>query len=85
MPVKSAGGVSTMAWFYLESLTALFILLGIVWWTMAPSRKPRPGASRESDAPGDPESPRNANRGLDRESGGGPNGGRRGGPDRGPH
>ncbi|MGE5668430.1 MAG: hypothetical protein ACM338_09585 [Betaproteobacteria bacterium] len=70
MPAKSAGGVSTMAWFYLESLIALFILLGIVWWTMAPSRKPRSGAGREAGAPGEPEPPHDGSRGPDRRSGG---------------
>ena len=60
-----------MAWFYLESLIALSILLGIVWWTMAPSRKPRSGATHGPDSPGDQESLREANRGPDQGSDGG--------------
>ncbi|HSQ79988.1 MAG TPA: hypothetical protein VLU54_02430 [Casimicrobiaceae bacterium] len=54
-----------MGWIYFESLIALFVLLGIVWWTMAPSRKPRAGPDR----PGDPKAPQNGGRGPD----GGPN------------
>jgi hypothetical protein len=38
-----------MEWFLFESLIALLILLGIVWWTMRPPRPPR-GQSRD---PGD--------------------------------
>jgi hypothetical protein len=37
-----------MAWIYLESLVALLLLVGIVWWTMKPGRKPRePGDTRD--------------------------------------
>lgn len=30
-----------MEWIYLESLVALLIAVGIVWWTMAPLRRRR--------------------------------------------
>ncbi|MEO8486299.1 MAG: hypothetical protein ABI585_08155 [Betaproteobacteria bacterium] len=30
-----------MEWFYLESLAALAIAVGIVWWTVAPLRARR--------------------------------------------
>ena len=30
-----------MAWIYLESLVALMIAVGIVWWTVAPLRRRR--------------------------------------------
>jgi len=73
MRAETAGEVATMGWIYFESLIALFVLLGIVWWTMAPSRKPRAGTDRNPDRPGDPKAPRNGDRGPD------------GGPNRGPN
>ncbi len=31
-----------MGWFLLESLLALLVAVGIVWWTMGPRRKKPP-------------------------------------------
>ncbi|MGE5087513.1 MAG: hypothetical protein ACM3QY_00180 [Candidatus Levyibacteriota bacterium] len=49
-----------MGWIYFESLIALFVLLGIVWWTMAPSRKRHADPSRQTDAQRDPAARRDA-------------------------
>ena len=43
-----------MEWIYLESLLALAILIGIVWWTMAARHKPddrpkKPGSDTHFD------------------------------------
>lgn len=52
-----------MGWIYFESLIALFVLLGIVWWTMQPPRKPRAdadaGRGPDADPVDDPKAPRN--------------------------
>jgi hypothetical protein len=39
-----------MEWIYLESLLALAILIGIVWWTMAARHKPDDGRKRKRDS-----------------------------------
>jgi hypothetical protein len=61
MRAETAGEVATMGWIYLESLIALFVLLGIVWWTMAPSCKPRAGPDSDPDRAGGPKAPPNDN------------------------
>jgi hypothetical protein len=38
---------SSMEWFLFESLIALLVLIGIVWWTM---RSPRPARGESHDA-----------------------------------
>jgi hypothetical protein len=35
-----------MGWFLLESLFALVVAVGIVWWTMGPPRKRKPPRDR---------------------------------------
>ena len=42
-----------MGWIYLESLLALAIIVGIVWWTMGARHKPKPRPSRERDSSND--------------------------------
>lgn len=60
MRAGTADEVATMGWIYFESLIALFVLLGIVWWTMAPSRKRHADPSRQTDAQRDPAARRDA-------------------------
>jgi hypothetical protein len=40
-----------MEWIYLESLLALAILAGIVWWTMRARHEPGSDRARERDRP----------------------------------
>jgi hypothetical protein len=42
-----------MEWFFIEALVALAVGIAIVWWTMAPLKKPprdaKPGAAHKAD------------------------------------
>jgi hypothetical protein len=37
-----------MLWFLLETLAALLLAVGIVWWTMGPKRKKPPGTGNDA-------------------------------------
>jgi hypothetical protein len=44
------GKVKAMEWFFIEALFALAAGIAIVWWTMAPLKKP-PRAAKPAPAP----------------------------------
>ncbi len=40
-----------MEWFFIEAVVALALAIAIVWWTMAPRRKPPPKRATELPHP----------------------------------
>ena len=40
-----------MGWFLLESLVALVVAVGIVWWTMGPRNASRPASGKARSPP----------------------------------
>jgi len=47
-----------MGWIFLEALVALAIAVGIVWWTMKPSKRREPEEDKSAGRDGDDRAPR---------------------------